>query len=350
MGYKWITVGGMIAGIVVPATFSDEAGLYANLSDVTNFAQTNVAEEISANYEVQDDINFSFGNDDDFSFKHNTTSTNYEIVNAANSALWWLTPAGGVGTISTANPYIAMYDSNAAGIDRADEFTGMLTWGFSTTTEDAEISDWALTSIGCATAGTEYTNLFWDGSESHLYMGVFADYTGANPSVAPLDVANFESLVWDCDYAEDTIGVSSSVSGTTTIDFTTLNLLTTGSLAGKPVITSAGSERVLTAAECSGGIVLVTAAVEVRVPDICDSATGAMVMIVQADVSEVLEIAVTDTNDHFFLDGVDLGANQEIDSPGAAKEDDYICLFCREANEWHSYGRSGTWVDGGAAD
>jgi len=187
--------------------FTDEAGLYASLSDVTNFAQTNVAEEIDGNWEIQDNIHFSFGDDDDFSFRHNTTSTNYEIVNAANSVLWWLTPAGEVGTITTANPYIALYDSNAAGADRADEFTGMLTGGFSTTTEDAEISDWALTSMGCATAGTEYTNLFWDGSDSHLYMGVFVDYSGANPSVAPAAVANYESIYWDFDYAATTVAL-----------------------------------------------------------------------------------------------------------------------------------------------
>jgi len=66
-GFAWFTIDGVTGGAyVMGMTFSDEAGLYANLSDVTNFAQTNVAEEISANYEVQDDINFSFGNDDDF--------------------------------------------------------------------------------------------------------------------------------------------------------------------------------------------------------------------------------------------------------------------------------------------
>ena len=73
-------------------------------------------------------------------------------------------------------------------------------------------------------------------------------------------------------------------------------------------------------------------------------------MIVQADESEVVEIAVTDTSDKLYLDGVDLGANQEIDSPGAAKKDDYIVLICRGANAWHSFDRVGTWVDGGAAD
>ena len=127
-------------------------------------------------------------------------------------------------------------------------------------------------------------------------------------------------------------------------------LSTTTTLTGYRIITSAGSGRVLTTAELGGGIVLVTAAVEVSLPDLCDSATGAYVTIVQADASEKVEIGVTDTADDMFLDGVSLGANQEIDSAAAAKEDDYITLVCREANEWHQVDKVGTWVDGGGAD
>ena len=74
-------------------------------------------------------------------------------------------------------------------------------------------------------------------------------------------------------------------------------------------------------------------------------------MIVQGDLSEIVEIAVTDTSDYVWLDGVvSAAANHEIDSPGAAKEDDYIVMVCTEANNWHSKGRSGTWVVGGIAD
>lgn len=121
-------------------------------------------------------------------------------------------------------------------------------------------------------------------------------------------------------------------------------------MSARRIVTTTGAERVLTAAELGGGIVLVTAAVEVQLPDVCDSATGAYVTIVQADASEVIQIAVTDTSDDMYLDGVALGANQEIDSAGAAQEDDYITLYCREANEWHQLDKTGTFVDGGAAD
>jgi len=129
----------------------------------------------------------------------------------------------------------------------------MLTGGMSTTTEDAEISDWALTSIGCATAGTEYTNLFLDGSESHLYMGVLADYTGANPSVAPIDVATFESLVWDWDYAENTVGLSSPVSGTTKIYAGTLDLEVDDLTVFGLDITADGTEEVISLVDVGSG-------------------------------------------------------------------------------------------------
>lgn len=125
----------------------------------------------------------------------------------------------------------------------------------------------------------------------------------------------------------------------------------TGAIMGYRKITSASGSRVLTTPEMRGGIVLVTAAaVEVSVPDLCDSATGAWVTIVQADASETIQIGVTDTADLLFVDGASIGANQEIDSPGSAVEGDFITLYCRETDEWHVLGQQGTWVDGGASD
>lgn len=152
--------------------------------------------------------------------------------------------------------------------------------------------------------------------------------------------------------ADMRIPAASSVNsdGTIPIPTTGTSLALSGTLTAFTAVTEATSERALTTAELGGGVVLVSFAGEVRLPDVCDTASGAMVMIVQEDPSEVVEIAVTDTADHLWLDGVDLGANYEIDSPGAAIEDDYIVMFCKAANNWHSLGRSGTWVTGGAAD
>jgi hypothetical protein len=128
------------------------------------------------------------------------------------------------GFQAVASPSMGLRDSDAAGADPADEFTTALEGGFSTTTEDAEVSDSALTVMGVSVAGTKYTYSFFDGSDAKWYMGALAAYTNANPSVAPLDLANFESLVWDFDYGADTVGVSSPVSGTTSLDFIGITL------------------------------------------------------------------------------------------------------------------------------
>jgi len=171
----------------------------------------------SGEFDLSDDGILAFGDDEDFGWRYNSTSGNFELVNAVNYVLAWYTPTGGLGTASIANPAINLYDSDATGADRNDEEVGSWTGGFSTVTEDAEISDWAITSFGAATPGTEFTNVFWDGDQAHLYLGVLANYTGANPSVAPLTVADYESLALDFDYAAGTVRLYSPISSTTDI-------------------------------------------------------------------------------------------------------------------------------------
>jgi len=203
----------------------------------------NANSDISANYEFQDDHTLAFGDsaeflleydedgDDDFRIYSDAagdTEMTFENEGAGvmNLTIDGKLTAGSIDTGGAAAPALIWRDTDAGGAASTDEHCLTVEGGFSTTTEDEEISDFAITAWGAATAGTQYTHLFWDGSDSHLYMGVLADYTGANPSVAPLDVADYESLVWDFDFAEDKIGVSSPVSGTTAIDFGTINLET----------------------------------------------------------------------------------------------------------------------------
>ena len=246
------------------------------------------------------------------------------------------TPASGAGVkpefwFSIAGPGWAPFTPN----DTTNGFrstSGVITW------EIADLTNWVATAID---------------SDTEYWIRIKRTQVGLSttPVEDQIQAIATTAYGWDEDGDVSIKGLTTAGNvGVNTAPSGTVALFVAGSISGRVAITSAGSERVLTTAEMGGGMVLVTAAVEVQVPDLCDSATGASVMIVQADASEVVQIAVTDTGDKFFLDGVDLGANQEIDSPGAAKEDDYIVLVCREANEWHSYGRSGTWVDGGGAD
>lgn len=176
--------------------------------------------------------------------------------------------------------------------------------------------------------------------------------TAANPDASDGAALGTTSAEWSDLFLADSsvinLGADQDVTITHVPDVgITVNL----GVSARKIITTATSSRAITTAEAGGGIVLVTAAgVEVSLPDLCDSATGAYVTIVQRDASEVIQIGVTDTADDMYLDGVALGANQEIDSAGAAQTDDYITLVCTATNEWHQIGKVGTWVDGGAAD
>jgi len=245
-------------------------------------------------------------------------------------------------TGGSATPGLIMRDTDAAGAADADEYTFTLESGLSTTTEDGEISDFALTAWGAGTAGTQYTHLFWDGSDSHLYMGVLADYTAANPSVAPLDVATYESLVWDFDYGTDMVGVSSPVSGTTAINFTTLNLLTTGTIQGAVTINSDANgmtQGEMTAVGMYGSAFFATGAGTWDLP----AAAAGMSFVLYSTGANAI-IINPDDGDTITYAGVKDTAGHQIASPSGAG--DFIAMIALDATDWIVFGHSGTWVPG----
>lgn len=125
---------------------------------------------------------------------------------------------------------------------------------------------------------------------------------------------------------------------------TTNNGFTTSGYRG---VTTTASGRVMTTVEMSNGVVIATAVMDLDLPDLCDSATGAIVTVVARD-AEVLSIGLTDTNDSINLNGATLGADDELDSGGTAFES--ATITCLETNEWFVITQQGTWVDGGVAD
>lgn len=96
------------------------------------------------------------------------------------------------------------------------------------------------------------------------------------------------------------------------------------------------------------GAIIMTAAGDAELPDSCDSATGHAVLVYVRDVSETVSIAVLAPEDTIIYKGLSLGADDELDSPGAAQ--DWVSLVCMEANNWYVVGNSGDWTDGGPAD
>jgi hypothetical protein len=112
-------------------------------------------------------------------------------------------------------------------------------------------------------------------------------------------------------------------------------------------ITSTAVPKLLTAPEMRGGTIVVTAATEVELPDMCDSASGVSVTVV-ASAGHVVEIAVVAAEDTINYQGLALGADDELDSGGTAFES--VTLKCLATNNWYAIATLGAWVDGGPAD
>jgi len=87
-----------------------------------------------------------------------------------------------------------------------------------------------------------------------------------------------------------------------------------------------------------------TATADYDLPDSCDTVTGNWVTLICRD-AEVCSLTVLASEDSINLDGVTLGANDELDSGGVAF--DSVTVVCAEANEWFVISEQGTWVDGG---
>jgi len=94
----------------------------------------------------------------------------------------------------------------------------------------------------------------------------------------------------------------------------------------------------LSTLQCKGSINKLNGAETTTLPE---GLTG-MSIILYSDDATVKTIDPTAT-DHIWLNGVDNGANNNIDSPGAVG--DYIVLVCFSENNWYSIGQSGTWID-----
>jgi hypothetical protein len=134
------------------------------------------------------------------------------------------------------------------------------------------------------------------------------------------------------------------------VDLGANNLVTTGTISGGVVTTQISSlPHTVTAAQIKGHWLRVTAAGDVDLPS--SAAVGDIICVEQGGVSYVVSVAVGNASHDILLDGVLLGVNNEIDSPGGAGDAGaYICLHYTETNLWRVRGKQGTWVDGGTVD
>jgi len=178
-----------------------------------------------------------------------------------------------------------------------------------------------------------------------------ADASDANDSKAQLQVEENTALTTyiELDGTVPQITISKAiVSGSNTYT-------STGALKSALPITSISTLPYnIVAADAYGGTFLVTvgsggATDDVMLPDVCDSATGANVLVAIRDASEQISIAPTDTGDEIIYEGAGIDAGHELDSPASAAGD-FIVFECMETGKWYVLGHSGTWTDGGAQD
>jgi hypothetical protein len=147
-----------------------------------------------------------------------------------------------------------------------------------------------------------------------------------------------ESLTINLDDTTDSIVVSSG-SGATQIDFSALNLVTTGAIHGGVEIIA--DDTSLSAAQCYGSVNNTNGAETITLP----AAVVGMNVLIYSNDATVKNVDPNGT-DTIILTTAALTAGYQIKSPGAAG--DFIALVCMTANQWTCMGRSGTWVTHGA--
>lgn len=305
------------------------------------------AETITGNWEVQNNVHFSFGNSDNFSLRYNSTSGNFELVNAANSPLMWVSTAGVISGASQSSPVASLFDSDAAGSDRADELVISLYGQMTTITEDGEIGDFRLASMGTATAGTMYSNLWFDSSAQALYMGIMSD------ADAPADVAGYEHLKWDFDTGTDgQVEISAGGGGTDELVLTNINLTAKPDLV---LVDDTDSDSTISAGNINKThLITDTDTHDYDIADgLCDDATDLNNWVVirkKFDFgANTISITSNDASNIFVLDdNTDTTAGDELDMADGCHQ---VCLMCFAVEYWYVTGYIGTApTDGGVAD
>jgi hypothetical protein len=146
-----------------------------------------------------------------------------------------------------------------------------------------------------------------------------------------------ETLTFNLDDTDNTVVVTSSG---TAIDFSALNLVTSGTIQGKLNIIT--TDITLDAAQVYGSVIVMSGGAETAT---LPAAVVGMNVLFYASASGVKNINPNGT-DTIVLTTAALTAGYQIESPGAVG--DFIALVCLAANQWTAMGRSGVWITHGA--
>jgi len=172
-------------------------------------------------------------------------------------------------------------------------------------------------------------------------------------TITGVNGANNEDISFDVDVTANEVVVSSST-GVTNLNFSAINLVTTGTISGAiPVIVTTDGSESPTAAQMNGSFFVADHATAANDTDytLPTAVAGMCACFYDNGAGDGGIIIDAAASDEILLNGTGIGAAEAIDSPGVAgagANGDFICLLAIDATNWITLGSSGTWVDGGA--
>ena len=227
------------------------------------------------------------------------------------------------------------------------------------------------------TAGTSSSQLSVDVGEVELVSYPTTDYTGTTWSkirttktearsqfndagseksivvngtdMLVTDAADSKGLIYGADYSANYVDQSlvdkEYVVDATTGAMSVISLAASGVISGLTDITLDTDPTItLSAVNCANKIRVNNDGDPIQY-DLPAAAAGLVVMFYDI-AGGVISINPFDGTDTIYLNGVSVGAGDEIDSAGSAGN--FIVLVAFDATRWVTMGRDGTWVDGGA--
>ncbi len=291
--------------LIVNADVNTSAAIaQSKLVDVVNadvdaaaaIAFSKLATIISDNKEVQNNIRWSFGDDDDASWFWDATNSILSLETSAGEVILWIDLANkSLNMIAVASPESSDYDSDADGAERTDEYAGGRGSNMTDTTEDAEISD---VTIYYMDAGTKRAAITIDGDGDITFHG-------SRP------------------------------------------LVTTGTIQGRNVVgADITGNTAHDVAELHGVIYKATAAATVTLDAAADAGFGACASYRIRDAAEKLVLDL-DNAEKFNLAGTALAAGVAIEATGAGE----YCTVCATTDSdgsgtdgYDVYGETSGWA------
>lgn len=209
--------------------------LASNAQDqITARARLASAEVISGNWEIQNDVNLSFGSTDQASFRFSSGNTMLELVDVGNNIIFfWDLANSSSGVVAVAAPKGSLFDVDAVGTARTDEFAAAFGANFTAGgtvvegDEDDEMADFYLSAmvdddVDNANAA-ETIIIEWDGSDWALILG-----PGAGPGALAV-----EDLKVDFKTGTANQILFSSNTAVDELNFSAFDLVTSGEIVGR---------------------------------------------------------------------------------------------------------------------